>query len=70
MLQKESDLVEAEVSKITALQLYRTSEANLDRAQGTILRTHNIVVGSIAGLRNGFERESFTLDKLLEPILP
>ena len=70
VLQKESDLVEAEVSKITALQLYRTSEANLDRAQGTILRTHNIVVGSIAGLRNGFERESFTLDKLLEPILP
>ena len=70
VLQKESDLVEAEVAKINALQLYRTSEADLDRAQGTILRTHNIVVGSISGLRNGFEKESFAWDKLLEPILP
>ena len=70
VLQKESELVEAEVAKINALQLYRTSASDLDRAQGTILRTHNIVVGSIAGLRNGFEKESFSFNQLLEPILP
>ncbi|MFT5694730.1 MAG: outer membrane protein TolC [Myxococcota bacterium] len=70
VLQKESDLVEAEVAKITALQLYRTSASDLDRAQGTILRTHNIVVGSVGGLRNGMERESFGVRDLLDPILP
>ena len=70
VLQKESELVEAEVAKINALHLYRTSASDLDRAQGTILRTHNIVVGSIAGLRNGFEKESFSFNQLLEPILP
>ncbi|MBW2724329.1 MAG: TolC family protein, partial [Deltaproteobacteria bacterium] len=70
VLQKESDLVEAEVAKIEALQLYRTSASSLDRSQGTILRTHNIVVGSIRGLRNGQEKESFAIDDLLEPILP
>lgn len=70
VLQKESDLVEAEVAKITALQLYRTSASALDRAQGTILRTHNIVVGSVSGLRNGMESESFGVRDLLNPILP
>lgn len=70
VLQKESDLVEAEVSKIQAFQLYQTSASALDRAQGTILRTHNIVVGSVSGLRNGMEAESFALEALLEPILP
>jgi outer membrane protein TolC len=70
VLLKESELVEAEVEKISALQLYRTSVSDLDRAQGTILRTHNIVVGSTSGLRNGFERESFSMEKLLEPVLP
>jgi outer membrane protein len=70
VLQKESDLVEAEVAKIEALQLYRTSASALDRSQGTILRTHNIVVGSVGGLRNGMERESFAVRDLLNPILP
>ena len=70
MLQKESDLVEAEVSKISALQLYRTSASDLDRAQGTILRTHNIVVGSVSPLRNGMEPEAFGVGDLLEPVLP
>lgn len=70
VLQKESDLVEAEVAKIGALQLYRTSASSLDRSQGTILRTHNIVVGSIGGLRNGQEKESFAIGDLLEPVLP
>jgi len=70
VLQKESDLVEAEVSKISALQLYRTSASDLDRAQGTILRTHNIVVGSVSPLRNGMEPEAFGVGDLLEPVLP
>jgi outer membrane protein TolC len=70
VLQKESDLVNAEVSKIRALQLYRTSAANLDRRQGTILRTHNIVVGSVSALRNGMESESFGLRDILDPINP
>ncbi|MCP4035341.1 MAG: TolC family protein, partial [bacterium] len=70
VLQKESELVEAEVAKIEALQLYRTSASDLDRAQGTILRTHNIVVGSVSGLRNGMEAESFGVKDLLDPVLP
>ena len=70
VLLKESDLVNAEVSKIRALQLYRTSTANLDRQQGTILRTHNIVVGSVGGLRNGMENESFGVRDILDPINP
>ncbi|MCP5044061.1 MAG: TolC family protein, partial [bacterium] len=70
VLQKESELVEAEVAKIEALQLYRTSASDLDRVQGTILRTHNIVVGSVSGLRNGMEAESFGVKDLLDPVLP
>ncbi len=70
VLQKESDLVEAESAKIAALQLYRTSVSTLDRAQGTILRNHNIVVGSVAELRNGIEPETFGVRDLLEPVLP
>ena len=70
VLLKESDLVNAEVSKIRALQLYRTSAANLDRRQGTILRSHNIVVGSVGGLRNGMESESFGVRDILDPINP
>ncbi|MDP6977363.1 MAG: TolC family protein [Myxococcota bacterium] len=70
VLQKESDLVEAESAKIEALQLYRTSASTLDRAQGTILRNHNIVVGSVAELRNGVEPETFGVRDLLEPVLP
>ena len=70
VLLKESDLVNAEVSKIRALQLYRTSAANLDRRQGTILRSNNIVVGSVGGLRNGMEPESFGLRDILDPINP
>jgi outer membrane protein len=70
VLLKESELVEAEVAKIEALQLYRTSVSSLDRSQGTILRTHNIVVGSIGALRNGREKESFGFRDLVEPITP
>ena len=51
VLQRESDLVEAESQKIGALQLYRTSRVDLQRAQGTILQTHNIVVEEASALR-------------------
>ncbi|MAG30788.1 MAG: hypothetical protein CL908_07860 [Deltaproteobacteria bacterium] len=44
VLQRESDLVEAESQKINALQTYRAAEVGLERAQGTILDTHNVVV--------------------------
>ncbi len=57
-------------AKIDALQLYRTSASALDRAQGTILRNHNIVVAEERGLRNGFERESFGIRDLLAPVNP
>jgi len=70
VLQKESELVEAESAKIAALQLYRTSVSDLDRAQGTILRNHNIVVSSASELENGPKPESFGIRDLLDPILP
>jgi len=50
VLQRERDLVEAESQKIAALQLYRTSVAALDRAQGTILEARNVVIEDVAGL--------------------
>ena len=51
VLQRESDLVDAESQKIAALQVYRNSLAALDRAQGTILRDRNIVVEEARTLR-------------------
>lgn len=51
VLQRESDLVDAESQKIAALQIYRDSLAALDRAQGTILRDRNIVVEEARALR-------------------
>ena len=51
VLQRESDLVDAESQKIGALQLYRTSQVDLQRAQGTILQGHNIIIESASGLR-------------------
>jgi len=44
VLQRESDLVEAESQKINALQTYRSAEIGLERAQGTILDFHGVVV--------------------------
>jgi outer membrane protein TolC len=44
VLQRESDLVEAESQKIAALQTYRSAEVGLERAQGTILGFHGVVV--------------------------
>ncbi len=50
VLQRESDLVEAESQKISALQTYRSSEVALERSQGTILDFHNIVLDDAAEL--------------------
>jgi outer membrane protein TolC len=51
VLQREDDLVGAESQKIFALQAYRDSITALERAQGTILRNHNIVVEQALTLR-------------------
>ncbi len=51
VLQREEDLVEAESQKTRALQVYHNSVASLNRAQGTILRDHNIVVDEALPLR-------------------
>ncbi len=47
VLQRESDLVEAESKKIDALQAYRIAEVGLERSQGTILEFHDVVVDDI-----------------------
>jgi outer membrane protein TolC len=47
VLQRESDLVEAESQKIAALQAYRSAEIGLERAQGTILDFHHVVVDDV-----------------------
>jgi len=46
VLQKESDLVDAESQQISAHQLYRDSLAAFQRAQGTILENYHIEVDS------------------------
>ncbi|NNL65622.1 MAG: TolC family protein [Myxococcales bacterium] len=51
VLQRERDLVEAESQKINAYQVYRNSVVSLERAQGTILDRHNIVVEDARRLR-------------------
>jgi HAE1 family hydrophobic/amphiphilic exporter-1 len=48
VLQRESDLVEAESQKIGALQAYRSAEIGLERAQGTILDFHDVVLEEAA----------------------
>lgn len=50
VLQRESDLVTAESGKINALKVYRNSTTNLDRQQGTILRTHRIRLDRVRAL--------------------
>jgi outer membrane protein TolC len=51
VLQREQDLVQAESEKIDALRVYRVSATDLDRAQGTILNTNNVVVEDVGALR-------------------
>lgn len=47
VLQRESDLVEAESQRIGALQAYRSAEIGLERAQGTILDFHDVVLDNV-----------------------
>ncbi len=51
VLLRERDLVEAENQKIGALQIYRVSVTELDRAQGTILINRNIRIDEVSALR-------------------
>jgi len=51
VLQKESDLVDAESQQISARQLYRNSLAAFQRAQGTILENYHIEIDSPKSVR-------------------
>jgi len=51
VLLREEQLVSAERDKIEALRIYQDSASALDRAQGTILQTHNIVIEDVSTLR-------------------
>ncbi|MDJ0867023.1 MAG: TolC family protein [Myxococcota bacterium] len=51
VLLREEDLVEAENQKILAQNVYQTSITGLERAQGTILSRHNVVIEDAARLR-------------------
>jgi outer membrane protein TolC len=51
VLLREEQLVSAENQKILALQVYQISAAALDRAQGTILESHSIVIQDVSTLR-------------------
>ena len=51
VLLRERDLVGAETEKIVAYRVYRTSATNLDRFQGTILKTRNIAIDAAGRLR-------------------
>ena len=51
VLLREEDFVDAEARKIQAFQTYRSSVTGLDRFQGTILRTRNILIDDVRQLR-------------------
>jgi outer membrane protein len=51
VLLRQEDLVRAESQKIAAQQVYNNSVTGLERAQGTILSRHHIVVEEAAALR-------------------
>ncbi len=51
VLLRERELVTQEQRKIEALRIYRESATALDRSQGTILQSHNIVVEEVSALR-------------------
>jgi outer membrane protein TolC len=50
VLLREEQLVSAERDKIEALRIYQNSVTALDRAQGTILQSHNIVIEDVSTL--------------------
>jgi outer membrane protein len=51
VLLRDRDRVDAESQEIVAFQTYRTSATGLDRAQGTILSSHNIEIDEVRELR-------------------
>ena len=51
VLLREEQLVSAERDKIEALRVYQNSATALDRAQGTILQSHSIVIQDVSTLR-------------------
>jgi len=51
VLLREEQLVSAESEKIEALRIYQNSATALDRAQGTILQSHSIVIEDVSTLR-------------------
>ncbi len=51
VLLREEQLVSAERDKIEALRVYQNSATALDRAQGTILQSHSIVIEDVSTLR-------------------
>jgi len=51
VLLREESLVGAESSKINAIRIYRNSVVALDREQGTILKTRNILIDDVRTLR-------------------
>ena len=51
VLLREEQLVSAERDKIEALRVYQDSATALDRAQGTILQSHSIVIQDVSTLR-------------------
>jgi outer membrane protein TolC len=51
VLLREEQLVSAERDKIEALRIYQDSATALDRAQGTILQSHSIVIQDVSTLR-------------------
>jgi outer membrane protein len=50
VLLREEQLVTAESNKIEALRIYQNSATALDRAQGTILQSHSIVIQDVSTL--------------------
>ena len=50
VLLRQSDLVDAESQKITALQAFRNAQAQLDRQKGTILDTWNVSIANVRQL--------------------
>jgi len=51
VLQREEDLIRAQAQKIAAEKTYHSAISALDRAQGTILDRHHIVIDDAATLR-------------------
>jgi outer membrane protein TolC len=51
VLQREEQLVQAEAAKINAIRVYRNSIVDLDRQQGTILQSRNIVIDDVQAVR-------------------